>query len=490
MQRLPLNFYDQNSTGELMSRITNDVNSVQQTVSSVITSTIRDLFTIIGLVAVIVYRDWFLAIFALLVFPLCVIPLIRFGQRIRKISTRSQETVARLNNILHETFTGVRIIKGFCREEEEAARFAREANILFGLRLRDLAIRAVSSPAMEILGGIGIAAIIYYAGEQVVNGLSTPGFFFSFLAALLMLYEPLKRLSNINNDIQNGLAAGQRIYAILDTPAENTNAPALRAHPPSVKKDIEFRDLYFSYTGGRAVLQGISLTVPAGSIMALVGPSGGGKTTLVNLLPRFYELDAGAILIDGEDIRHFSLRDLRSQIAIVTQQTFWFNDTVRANISYARPEASEEEILEVSAAAYASEFISRLPKGLDSVIGEAGVLLSGGERQRLSIARALLANRPILILDEATSSLDTHSEMFVQKALENLMKNRTTLVIAHRLSTVRKADRIAVINEGRIMETGRHEQLLAKGGLYKSLHDMQFQLDEGLVSPPAALEEG
>ncbi|MDR1397044.1 MAG: lipid A export permease/ATP-binding protein MsbA [Desulfarculales bacterium] len=489
LQKLPLSFYDKNSTGELMSRITNDVNSVQQTVSSVITSTIRDFFMIVGLVGVIVYRDWFMSVFALLVFPLCVIPLIKFGQRMRGVSTRSQESRARLNDILHETFSGVRIVKGFCREKEESLRFSKEANLLFDLRLRDLTIRAMSSPAMEALGGIGIAAIVYYAGERVISGLSTPGLFFSFLAALLMLYEPLKRLSNINNDIQGGLAAGHRIYDILDTPQEITGAPALLNHPPTLRKQIEFRDLRFSYDSGREVIKDISLTVPAGNILALVGPSGGGKTTLINLLPRFYELNDGAIFLDGDDIRDFSLRDLRSQIAIVTQQTFLFNDTVRANISYARPEASPEEIMEVAAAAYAMDFIERLPKGLDSVIGEAGVLLSGGERQRLSIARALLANRPILILDEATSSLDTHSEMFVQKALENLMQNRTTLVIAHRLSTVRKADRIVVINEGRIVETGGHEQLLAQEGLYKSLHDMQFKLDEGMGSFLSAAEK-
>jgi subfamily B ATP-binding cassette protein MsbA len=304
-----------------------------------------------------------------------------------------------------------------------------------------------------------------------------------------MLYEPLKRLSNINNDIQSGLAAGHRIYNILDTPQEITGAPALLNHPPSLKEQIEFRDLRFAYDSGREVIKGINLTVPAGNILALVGPSGGGKTTLVNLLPRFYEVSAGAVLLDGEDIRHFSLHHLRSQIAIVTQQTFLFNDTVRANISYARPDASSREILEVAAAAYAMDFIERLPNGLDSVIGEAGVLLSGGERQRLSIARALLANRPILILDEATSSLDTQSEMFVQKALENLMQNRTTLVIAHRLSTVRKADRIAVITEGRIVEAGGHEQLLAQGGLYKSLHDMQFKLDAGMENMLAGCQE-
>ncbi len=479
LQKLALSFFDKNSTGELMSRITNDVTRIQGSVTFVITTMVRDFFTMVSLAAVMIYMDWFLAIIALLVFPVCMLPLVKLGRMLRKVSTKSQESMARINVSLHETIGGVRIVKGFCREEFEGRRFADEAFTQFKLRIKDVAIRAIGSPLMEFLGGCAIVAILYYGGNQVIKDTSTLGTFSAFLASTLLLYEPVKRLSNIWNELQSGLAAATRIYAIIDTPTEVEADLSAQATPPTVKRKIEFRDVSFAYQEGRPVLNHINLSVPAGSILALVGNSGGGKSTLVNLLPRFYEITEGAILFDGQDTKGYTLHALRSQLAIVTQQTFLFNDTVRANISYGRPEASEEEILAAAEAAYASEFIQKLPQGLDSIIGEAGVLLSGGERQRISIARALLADRPILILDEATSSLDTQSEMYVQKALENLMRGRTTFVIAHRLSTVRRADHIVVMSGGRIVEEGTHEQLLPKDGLYKRLHDMQFKLNEG-----------
>jgi subfamily B ATP-binding cassette protein MsbA len=479
LQRLSLGYYDRMPTGELMSRITNDVNQIQGAVSSVVTGVLMDFFTILGLLSVILYRDWFLAIFAIGVFPLCMIPLVRFGRRLRRISTRSQETMADVTVLLHETIGGARIVKGFCREEYEIARFSDEAMRLFRLRMKDASIRAISSPLMEFLGGLGVAGIIFYGGWQVIEGHSTPGTFFSFLTALILLYEPVKRLSGLNNDIQNGLAAASRVYKVLDSKPQITDRPGARELPP-LTKAIEFRGVGFAYRPGEPVLKDINITVPTGQLLALVGTSGGGKTTLVNLLPRFYETQQGAILIDDVDIKNVSLKSLRSQIAIVTQQTILFNDTVCANIAYGRPEATEEQIIEAARAAYALYFIERLPQGLGTKIGEAGVMLSGGERQRLSIARAILADRPILILDEATSSLDTESEMYVQKALENLMRGRTTFVIAHRLSTVRRADRIVVVSGGVIVEEGRHEELLPLGGLYQRLHRMQFALDQGL----------
>ncbi len=479
LQRLSLGYYDRMPTGELMSRITNDVNQIQGAVSSVVTGVLRDLFTIFGLIVVIFYRDWFLAIFAVGVFPLCIIPLVRFGRRLRSISTRSQETMADVSVLLHETISGARIVKGFCREEHEIKRFSEEAFRLFRLRMKDVSTRAISSPLMEFLGGLGVAGIIFYGGWQVIEGRSTPGTFFSFLTALIMLYEPVKRLSGLNNEIQNGLAAASRVYEVLDTPAQITDKPEAK-EMPRLHEAIEFREVGFSYRPGEPVLRDINLRVPAGQLLALVGTSGGGKTTLVNLLPRFYEVEKGSILIDGMDIRDVTLKSLRSQIAIVTQQTILFNDTVGANIAYGRPEATQEQIVEAARAAFALDFIERLPLGFDSRIGEAGVMLSGGERQRLSIARALLADRPILILDEATSSLDTESEMYVQKALENLMIGRTTFVIAHRLSTVQRADRIVVISGGRVVEEGRHDQLVAQGGVYQRLHNMQFSLDQGM----------
>lgn len=479
LQRLSLSYFDQVPTGELMSRITNDVNQIQGAVSSVVTGVLKDLFTIFGLIFVVLYRDWFLGIFAVGIFPLCMIPLVRFGRQLRKISHRSQETMADVSVLLHETIGGARIVKGFCREDYEIQRFSEENERLFNLRMKDVTTRALSSPLMEFLGGLGIASIIFYGGWQVIKGSSTPGTFFSFLTALIMLYEPVKRLSGLNNDIQSGLASATRVYEVLDTKPQIEDKPEA-IELPAIARQIEFRDVSFAYRPGEPVLKHIELTVPAGQLLALVGTSGGGKTTLVNLLPRFYEVSEGAVLVDGVDIRDCTLHSLRGQIAIVTQQTILFNDTVKNNIAYGRPEATEQEIRDAARAAYALDFIERLPQGFDTRVGESGVLLSGGERQRLSIARALLADRPILILDEATSSLDTESELYVQKALENLMRGRTTLVIAHRLSTIQRADRILVMSGGTIVEEGRHDELLALGGQYSRLHRMQFTLDKGL----------
>lgn len=479
LQKLSLSYYDRVPTGELMSRITNDVNQIQGAVSSVVTGLLRELFTVFGLIVVLFWRDWFLAIFAVGVFPICAIPLVKFGRRLRKISHRSQETMADVSVLLHETISGARIVKGFCREEHEIERFSREAFRLFALRMKDVSTRAISSPLMEFLGGIAIAGILFYGGWQVIEGRSTPGTFFSFLTALIMLYEPVKHLSGLNNDIQNGLASASRVYAVLDTKPDILDLPEA-VELPRLRQGIEFREVGFSYRPGESVLEQIDLNVPVGQVLALVGSSGGGKTTLVNLLPRFYEVSQGAILIDGVDIRQATLHSLRGQIAIVTQQIVLFNDSVKNNIAYGRPEASMAEIEAAAEAAYALDFIKHLPQGFDTNIGEAGVLLSGGERQRLSIARALLADRPILILDEATSSLDTESEMYVQKALENLMQGRTTFVIAHRLSTIQRADRILVMSGGRIVEQGQHQDLLAQGGLYHRLYQMQFAVDRGL----------
>ncbi len=480
LQRLSMGYYDRTPTGQLMSRITNDVNMIQGSVSSVVTGVLRDVFTVFALMGVVIYRDWFLAIFALGVFPLVIFPIVKLGRRLRKISTHSQETMADVSVLLHETISGARIVKGFCREDYEAERFAKHAWRLFTLRVKDVSTRAISHPLMEFLGGIAMAGIMIYGGHRIQSGAITPGDLMSFLAALMMLYEPVKKISSLNMEIQNGLAAATRVYQLLDEPVEVVEQPGAQELAPP-KDKIEFSDVSFSYTpGGEMVLKGIDLTVPVGQVLALVGTSGGGKTTMVNLLPRFYEATQGAILFDGLDIREVTLHSLRSQISIVTQQTILFNDTVRANICYGRPDATEDEVRAAAQAAYALDFIEQMSQGFDTVIGEGGVLLSGGQRQRLSIARAILADRPVLILDEATSSLDTESELFVQKALENLMRGRTTFVIAHRLSTVQRADRILVIADGHIVEDGRHEELVAKGGVYHRLHNMQFDVDRGL----------
>ena len=477
IQSLSLSFFTRNPTGVLMSRILNDVNMIQGAVTDAVTGLLKDCFTLIGLVAVIFYRDWFLAIVALVVFPVAVYPIVKFGKKLRSYSTRSQSSMANITTILLESITGTRIVKAFNMEDHERQRFAKENRRLFGILIKSVRVRAISHPLMEFLGGLGIAFIVFYGGRSVIQGESTPGTFFSFLAALLMLYEPVKRLSGINNTVQQGLAAAVRIFEVLDTVPEIRDKPGAQGLT-SVSQAIEYQDVSFRYEEDW-VLKNINLHIKVGEMVAFVGASGGGKTTLVNLLPRFYDVTSGKVLIDGVDIRQLTTESLRSKIGIVTQTTILFNDTVRNNIAYGKIDQPFEEVVKAAQAAYAHGFIQNLPKGYETIIGEQGIKLSGGERQRISIARALLKNAPILILDEATSSLDSESEIEVQKALEYLMQGRTTLVIAHRLSTIRKADRIMVVINGTIVEEGTHEELLAKEGEYKKLYLLQFRDDSG-----------
>jgi subfamily B ATP-binding cassette protein MsbA len=477
IQSLSLSFFTRNPTGVLMSRILNDVNMIQGAVTDAVTGLLKDCFTLIGLVAVIFYRDWFLASVALVVFPVAVYPIVKFGKKLRSYSTRSQSSMANITTILLESITGTRIVKAFNMEDHERKRFAKENRRLFGILIKSVRVRAISHPLMEFLGGLGIAFIVFYGGRSVIQGEATPGTFFSFLAALLMLYEPVKRLSGINNTVQQGLAAAVRIFEILDTVPEIRDQPGAQVLT-SVSQAIEYQDVSFKYEEDW-VLKNINLRIKVGEMVAFVGASGGGKTTLVNLLPRFYDVTSGKVLIDGVDIRQLTTESLRSKIGIVTQTTILFNDTVRSNIAYGKIDQPFEEVVKAAQAAYAHGFIQNLPRGYETIIGEQGVKLSGGERQRVSIARALLKNAPILILDEATSSLDSESEIEVQKALEYLMQGRTTLVIAHRLSTIRKADRIMVVINGTIVEEGTHEELLAKEGEYKKLYLLQFRDDSG-----------
>lgn len=473
MQMQSLSFFTKNPTGILMSRITSDVGYVQGAVSEAVTSLLKDSFTLICLVFVIFYRDWQLAIIAMFVFPLTIYPIAKFGRKMRNIATRTQVTMGSLTTLLQETISGTRIVKAFSMEEYENRRFAKENEHLFKLALKSVSVSAVSSPFMEFLGGIGIAAIIFYGGYQVIKGVSTPGTFFSFLTALIMLYEPVKRLTNVNNTIQQGIAGAVRVFSIIDiVPDIKNDADAIEL--PKISRCIDVRDVTFCYEE-TPVLKNINLSINAGEVVAFVGMSGGGKTTLVNLIPRFYDVSQGQILIDGHDIRHVSIESLRGQIGIVTQQTILFNDTVRNNIAYGNIEKTDEDIIQAAKAANAHDFIMNLPKGYDTVIGEQGAKLSGGERQRISIARALLKDAPILILDEATSSLDTEAEIEVQDALEYLMKGRTTLIIAHRLSTIRNAHRILVLANGEIVEEGTHESLLEKRGEYFKFYSMQFK---------------
>ncbi|MCX5834737.1 MAG: lipid A export permease/ATP-binding protein MsbA, partial [Deltaproteobacteria bacterium] len=473
IQLQPLSFFTKNSTGILMSRITNDVNLIQGAVSEAVTSLLKDTFTLIGLIFVIFYRDWKLAIIAMLVFPVAIYPVAEFGRKMRRIASDSQVTMGTLSTLLQETISGNRIVKAFGMENYENERFAKENERLFKLTMKSVSVRAISTPLMELLGGLGIAAIIFYGGYQVIYGISTPGTFFSFLTALLLLYEPAKRLTGVNNTIQQGIAGAERVFTVIDTIPEIEDKPG--AEPlPQITQGIDIDHVTFRYDE-TPVLKDVHLKIKAGEVIAFAGMSGGGKTTLVNLIPRFYDVTEGRILIDGHDIRDVSIETLRSQIAIVTQQTILFNDTIRNNIAYGDIRKSEEDIIRAAKAANAHDFIMKIPDGYDAIIGEQGVKLSGGERQRISIARALLKDAPILILDEATSSLDTEAEVEVQDALDELMKGRTTLVIAHRLSTIRNADRIIVLVDGKIVEEGTHESLLAKKGEYYKLYNLQFK---------------
>lgn len=469
---LPTGFFSATPTGVLMSRLTNDVTLLQSTTSEAIASVLKQSLTIIVLAAVIVSLDWKLALAASVSFPLAVVPMRKLGKRIKRISTHGQVTMGNMTALLHEAIAGIRIVKAFCMEEYEAERFKDENERYTRNQVKTTKVRSISSPLMETLGAVAFAVTIWYAAYRISNGTLRPDEFISFFASVILLYQPVKALNGVNLNIQQGLAAANRIFDILDTPGEEENPQAVEA--PPLSDSIEFRDVSFRY-GGEPVLKGINLKVEKGEVMAVVGSSGAGKTTFVNLIPRFYEVTEGAILFDGRDTREFTLKSLRAQVGIVSQQIVLFNDTIRRNISYGEFERSDEEVIEAARAANAHGFIERLPQGYDTVIGEGGVRLSGGERQRLSIARAILKNAPVLILDEATSSLDTESEFEVQKGLSNLMRGRTTFVIAHRLSTVRDADRIIVLADGKVKEVGRHDELVKSGGEYSRLYSMQFK---------------
>ncbi len=472
IQCLPVPYLDKMKTGNLMSRILNDVGAVQYTLSESVTGVIKESFSVIGCVGIMFYMDWRLAIGAILIVPVAFLPIFKVGKILRKTSAKVQQIMADLSVVMHETIAGNRIVKAFGMEAHEKNRFRRENERLLKYTMKAVLVRSVNSAAMEFLGGVGIVSIMLYGGYQIISEKMTAGNLLSFLAALISLYDPVKRLANIYNSIQQGLAAADRVYDLLDRPIEIVEQPDAMTLQPA-RKHLEFRNVFFGY-GAKPVLSGINFRVDAGQVVAVVGMSGAGKTTLINLIPRFYEIAEGAILIDGIDIRDVTLASLRSQIAIVTQQSILFNDTFKNNIAYGDIRKSDDEIIAAAKAANAYDFIMKLPRQFETTVGEQGTRLSGGERQRICIARALLKDAPILILDEATSSLDSDSELEVQKALENLMRGRTTLVIAHRLSTVQNADCIITLANGKIVEQGRHSELMMLDSEYRRLYELQF----------------
>jgi len=467
---LPVNYFSSTPTGILISRLTNDVNLLQTTTSEAIATVLKQSLTIIVLGAVVVSLDWKLALAASVAMPLSVYPMRKLGKKMKKISTQGQVSMGAMTTLLHEAIAGIRIVKAFGMEGYESERFHGENQTYTKNQLRTIKVRAISSPLMETLGAVAFAVTIWYAAYRINHGTLKPEIFISFFASVIMFYQPIKALNGVNLNIQQGMAAAKRIFDVLDEDGEKTEGAAILT---GVNGSVEFKNVSFKY-GGALVLKDVSLKVQKGTVLAIVGSSGAGKTTFVNLIPRFYDCSNGAVLFDGADVRGFTLKSLRSQIAIVSQQVILFNDTVKNNIAYGSHERGTEEITNAAKAANAHGFISKFPDGYDTVIGEGGVRLSGGERQRLSIARAILKNAPILILDEATSSLDTEAEREVQKAITNLMEGRTTFVIAHRLSTVRNADRIIVLADGGIREMGRHDELIRGGGEYSRLYALQF----------------
>ena len=471
LQSLSLDYFTQKRSGELISRITNDVKLIENAVSYALTDLVYQSFQVICFALVTFLINWRMALISIVVLPLVMVPMIVVGRILRKLSKRSQEKMADINSLLVETFIGVRIVRAFCAEAREMERFKKQNHDYYRIAMKSIKRMLVLGIVTELIGVAMALFIIFYSGRQVMEGNLSFGAFALFMAALLSLVRPFKKLSQVNSIMQQAVAASSRIYEVLDTsPSIKEKSPAQQL--AGFKNNIAFEDVWFSYAD-QDILKGINLEVQKGQMLAIVGPSGVGKTTLVDLIPRFYDSKKGRILIDGIDIRELTLKSLRQQIGIVTQETILFNDTIRSNILYGKPDASMQEIEEAAKQAYAHDFIEHSPLGYDTVIGDRGMKLSGGERQRIAIARALLKNPPILILDEATSQLDTESERIVQEALNRLIYGRTVFVIAHRLSTVKGVHLIVVLDRGRIVEQGNHQELLTGNGLYQRLYQMQ-----------------
>lgn len=471
--KLPLSYFEESQTGMLMSRILGDVSAIRESIPTAV-MLIREIITCVGLIGVIVYMDWKLALWAIFGIPLSIYPIIVYGKKLRQVGRDFQVQAADINSLIQERLSGVRIIKAFNMEDKEADSFKDESRNIVKLSIRKTLLSEFSSRIMELIGGAGVGVVLWYGGNQVLSGLSTPGAFFSFVAAMIMMYDPIKKINSCNRTLQSSLASAERVFSVLDS-SNIQIEPSGSLGVASRFDKLDIKDITFTYpTGSTPALKNYSITIKRNEQVALVGRSGSGKTTLANLIPRFYDVSDGAITLNDIPILEYHIGELRRSIGMVSQDTFLFNKSIRDNIAYGNPQVAKDDVEKAAKAAFAHDFICDLPAGYDTIIGERGVKLSGGQKQRLTIARALVKNPPLLILDEATSALDTESERIVQNALENLMQERTTIVIAHRLSTVINADRIVVMRDGRIEDIGPHEELLQRCEYYQLLYNKQF----------------